>query len=136
MTLSTESQNHDYEIWYQNGERLASLGQYSEALASYEQMLAVQPDNSDTWIKRGGMLTHLNRYSEALASFEQALTIQPNDPTALLFRGLALHQLGRYKQAYVSYNEALGIQRQSIFSKLMQVLKEWVYFPKGLNVKF
>lgn len=115
-----------HQAWCDRAKKLSSLELYSEALACYDQALALQYDNHEAWILRGGVLTHLDRYQEALASFEKALEIQPDDQLALIFRGMALHHLNRYKQAYASYNQALGRQRpkkRSLLAKLIRFFK-------------
>lgn len=101
---------------------MANLGRYEEALVSFDQALAIQPDDHAAWVFRGVVLIHLGRYSEALISCEKALKIHPNDIQAWIFRGAALHYLGQYKKAYASYDSALGIQRQSGLQKLLQIL--------------
>ncbi|MGQ4646505.1 tetratricopeptide repeat protein [Lyngbya aestuarii] len=117
-----EFRSGDPESWCERGKELASLGHYSEALASYNQAIAISPDNHKAWMLRGGALTHLDRYEDALSSFERALEIKPHDPAASLFRGVALHQLGHYKNAYASYNQILGNGRRSIWQKLINLL--------------
>lgn len=111
------------KVWYNQGDTLANLGCYEEALVSFNQALEIQPDDHAAWVFRGVVLIHLGRYSEALASCEKALAIQPNDKQAWIFRGAALHYLGQYKRAYTSYDKALGIQRQSGWQKLTQIFK-------------
>lgn len=125
-----DSQLNNHKFWCNRGESLASLGNYSESLVSFNRALAIQPDDYMTWIKRGGVLTYLDRYAEAIASFEQATKIQPNDKTAILCKGMALHHLGCYKQAYRCYEKVLDKQQPSSFSRLIEMLKKWVYLPK------
>jgi tetratricopeptide (TPR) repeat protein len=125
-----DSQLNNHKFWRNRGESLASLGNYSESLVSFDCALAIQPDDYMTWIKRGGVLTYLDRYAEAIVSFEQAIKIKPNDKTAFLFKGMALHHLGYYKQAYRCYQKVLDKQQPSSLSRLIEMLKKWVYLPK------
>ncbi|HBB30783.1 MAG TPA: hypothetical protein DDZ80_02250 [Cyanobacteria bacterium UBA8803] len=124
------TQQDRHKLWCSRGEFLASLGNYAESLVSFDWALAIQPEDYMTWLKRGGVLTHLARYTEALVSFERSTTIQPNDQTALLCQGMVLHHLGRYQQAYRCYEQVLNNQEPSSFSRLIQILKKWVYLPK------
>ena len=64
--------------WFNRGTTLDRLGRYEEALASYDQALAVTPDHADTWIHRGCALYSLDRYEEALASFDRVLALTPD----------------------------------------------------------
>ena len=124
-----EFQVDDYKACYNRGNALANEGCYSEALASFDQALAIQPYDHAAWIFRAVVLIQLNRYSEALASCETALAIQPHNQQAWICRGAALHYLGHYKQSYASYDQALGIQQQSGWQKLTQMLKG--FFRRG-----
>lgn len=128
----TYSNFEQHKSFCDRGEDLASSGCYEEALACYEQAIAIAPSHHIPWILRGGALTHLERYSEAKNSFEQALKIQPNDQDAWLFFGVALQHLGEYKQAYAAFEEALGIQQRSIWRKLTQAFKKRVYGITGV----
>ena len=123
LNIRVGCQRNEYQFWYNQGSALAKAGRYFEALASFDQAKAIQPDDGATWVFRGVVLILLNRYSEALASCEKALAIHPNDKQAWIVRGAASHYLGHYKQAYASYDRALGIQRQSGWQKLTQLLK-------------
>lgn len=117
------SLQNDNSIWYDQGEALAKLGRYAEALASFEQVLAMQPNYHAAWVFKGVVLVQLRRYKEALASCEQALAINADDKQAWVIRGAALNYLGQYKKSYASYDKALGIERQSGWQKLYQMLK-------------
>jgi tetratricopeptide (TPR) repeat protein len=64
-------------------------GRPSEALASYQQALAVRPDCVPALNNRGVALRNLGRLAEALASFDAALEIQPEHLDALNNRGKA-----------------------------------------------
>lgn len=48
-----------------------------QALASYDQLLKVQPNNHLAWYYRGDALLELKRYSEAIASYKRAVEIEP-----------------------------------------------------------
>lgn len=128
--LEALAQQKSHKFWRNRGESLASLGNYSESLISFDRALAIQPDDYMTWLKRGGVLTYLDRYTDAISSFERAIKIQPNDKTAILFKGMALHHLGCYKQAYRCYEKVLDKQQRSSLSRLIEMLKKWVYLPK------
>jgi tetratricopeptide (TPR) repeat protein len=116
-----------HEAFCEQAKELVSSGCYEEALACYEQGIAIAPNHHMLWILRGGVLTHLDRYSEAKNSFEQALKIQPNDKDAWLFFGVALQQLGQYQKAYAAFDEALGTKQRSLWQKLTQAFKKRVY---------
>lgn len=92
--------------WYGQGDALANLHRYPEALESFDRAIALNPLNPAAWTFRGVVLLHLERYPEALESCDRALKICPEDQEAWTFRGVALQRLGRYGQAYKSFQAA------------------------------
>lgn len=60
----------------QNQSVLSKLGRFAEAIASYDQALAIQPNKHEAWNNRGLALTYLHRYQDAIASYDQALSIK------------------------------------------------------------
>ncbi len=85
------------------------LGRSSEALASYDKVLAIKPDFAPALSNRGNLLQNLNRFDEALASYDKALAIKADFPEAWNNRGNALQALKRFDEALVSYDKALAI---------------------------
>lgn len=120
-TLNMNGKNS--KDWYDRGDKLANLGQYPEALDSFNQAIELQPDYQEAWVFRGVVLIHLQRYQEALSSCNQALEIKPNDSEAWTFRGAALYNLGRKQEAYLSYEKALGKKEPSPWR-----IKVWQFF--------
>ncbi len=88
---------------------LRALGRSVEALASYDQSLAVAPGDVRLHHKRGLVLLTLQRYSEALASFDRALTFAADDFAAHFHRGVALALLERHAEALASFDSALAL---------------------------
>ncbi len=119
----TSNQSIDTNIWLAQGNELADLGDYGEALISFDKAVEIQAKNNAAWVQRAVVLIHLNRYKEALNSCDRALEIDNTDRQAWLFRGAALNHLGRYQECYTSYDKSLGIERQTIRQKLSLKLK-------------
>jgi tetratricopeptide (TPR) repeat protein len=120
---STEANSESSVAWYSQGDALANMGNYDEALACFDKAVGIQPSHHAAWVFRGVMLIHLERYQEALESCNEALKFQPRDAEAWTFRGVALHRLGHYKAAYASYDKALGMRRQPFRETIVQNLK-------------
>jgi Flp pilus assembly protein TadD len=92
------------------GAVLQELEQWEEALASYEQALALHPAFAAVYFNRGNALQNLQRLDEALASYNQAIAIQPDYHDAWLNRGNVLKELNRLDEARASYDRAIAIQ--------------------------
>src|SRR5262249_11557396 len=92
------------------GAVLRDLHRPTEALASYDRVLAIKPDHAPALRDRGAVLRDLQRPQEALASYDRALAIKPDDVAALSNRGNALRDLQRIDEALTSYARALAIR--------------------------
>ncbi len=89
---------------------LSNLGRYAEALARYQEILSVQPDNLDALNNHGVTLMLLLREREALASFDRALRIKPDFVEVLNNRGTSLARLRMFSDALESLDRALVIR--------------------------
>jgi tetratricopeptide (TPR) repeat protein len=61
-----------------------------EALATYEQVLAVQPEHAQAWSGNSVALLRLDRLSETLEAAERALQLDPASADAYACQGHAL----------------------------------------------
>jgi tetratricopeptide (TPR) repeat protein len=94
--------------YYGDGVNFSNLGQYSDAVASYDKAVFIRPNNADAWNNRGVALENLGQYSESVSSYDQAVTLKPGYADAWYNRGVALRKLGRYADAVASYDKALA----------------------------
>ncbi|NJR58953.1 MAG: tetratricopeptide repeat protein [Cyanobacteria bacterium CRU_2_1] len=98
------------ELYREQGLLFDAAQDYSNAIESYDQALAIKPDDHEAWNKRGIVLARLERYEAAIDSFDKALEFKPDYHYAWYSRGLALRKLGRYEEAIDSYDKALAIK--------------------------
>lgn len=84
-------------------------GLIDEAIASYQQAIALTPNEIFPWNNLGNLYERLNRCEEAIAAFEQALA--NNERDALAWNGLGNVYLrqGRAADAISAYNKAITI---------------------------
>ena len=92
------------------GNDLIRLRRYAEALATYDQAIAIKSDYADAFNNRGVSLLGLNRLLQALASYDKALAAKPGHAEALYNRGNLLRQLKRPLEALASYDQAIAIR--------------------------
>jgi len=83
---------------------------FSEALASANRALALQPDFPDALNNRGNALAGLDRPAEALASFDKALALQPELAQAWNNRACVLRDLDRPADALANCDQAIALQ--------------------------
>ena len=74
---------------------LENLKRFEEALAAYDEAIAVAPGAIEPLYNRGNVFADLARFEEALASYDQALAINADAPVVLNNRGLVLEELNR-----------------------------------------
>jgi hypothetical protein len=66
-----------FRPWIGKAKCLALTGKLRKALAIYDLMLEVDPDNAPVWFDRGRILVAEKRYAEAYISFDRALKLDP-----------------------------------------------------------
>lgn len=101
--------------WLKRGRTLYDLGRYEDAIASYDEALALDKDDYPPerrgpleWVLRhkGRALHQLGRYEEALISFDKSLALYAENLWTWNERGMTLHSVERYQDAIDSFNQA------------------------------
>ncbi|WP_052889005.1 protein kinase domain-containing protein [Thermogemmatispora carboxidivorans] len=93
----------------ERGDQLARQGQYAEALQSYLQATAHDPQLPLDWRGLGDSCWQRAHVQEALLAYEQALRQNPRDSSAQSGRAAALQRLGRMAEALRAYELALEV---------------------------
>jgi len=98
------------DLYFEQGLLFDTAGRYEEAIAAYDQALAIKPDTHEAFYNKGNALGSLGRYEEAIAAYDQALAIKPDDHAAFNNKGNALGNLGRYEEAIAAFDQILAIK--------------------------
>ena len=98
--------------WMAKGKTEIEIGQFEEALASYEKAVELDAEDGVAWRDRGDALWNLGRHEEALASYEKAVELDAEDGLAWRDRGFALWNLGRHEEALASYEKAVELDAE------------------------
>ncbi len=110
----------DANVHFLKGYSLIELGEYEEAIAAYDQALAIKPDYHEALYNKGIALSAIGRNEDAIAAYDQALAIKPDDHEALNNKGIALSAFGRNEDAITAYDQALAIKpddHEALFNK-------------------
>ena len=83
------------------------LGQYNEAVTSFNKAIEFKSDLHEAWSNRGFSLVNLGSLEEAISSFDKAIDIKPDKHEAWYNRGVALEKLGGLEEALNSYDKAI-----------------------------
>jgi len=89
------------------GNDLLVQQRFTEAIACYEKVLQVRPDEPDALMNLGVAHAEMNRLDEALKWYDSALQRQPQFAAAHYNRGNALGVLGRHDEALAAYDQAV-----------------------------
>jgi Flp pilus assembly protein TadD len=76
----------DWQPHYRLASNLAQQGQWSDAVAEYQEALRLNPSSVKTELGLAAVLLSLGRQPEALQQIDQALKLEPTNQTALEFR--------------------------------------------------
>ena len=113
--------------WDYRGLALAGLGQWDEAIASYNHVLDLDPQQSGFRTRRCEALNHMGEHREALINCDAALaynrdwgTASPD--TALHQRAIALAQINDPQRAIAAYDHTLSVDENSFTVWLEQGL--------------
>jgi Flp pilus assembly protein TadD len=99
----------------------ADLARFPEAIASFEQAIARQPDAAASWSNLGMVLKIEGRSAEAVAAHDRAVKLEPENHQFRVNRSVALLKAGRWESAWGDYESRLrlpGAARVD-FSRLM-----------------
>ena len=104
------TQQTDVDDLINQGNDQEDQGLLENALASYEQAIAINPNNARAYSNRGNVLQTLKRFSEALQSYDQALAIRVDYAEAFYNKGNTLQAINRLDEAVTNYEQCLAIK--------------------------
>ncbi|MDE4907533.1 tetratricopeptide repeat protein [Methanogenium marinum] len=84
----------------------AQNGRFEEAIACFDEAIAIDPDFAEAWFGKGISNYNLQRYDEALTSFDEAIAINPDFKDAWYFKGTTLTDMGRDDEAAYYFEQA------------------------------
>ncbi len=98
----------DVHAEYERAKEAMDESRYTDAIPSFETVLARMPRNATATLGLGIALEEVGRAREALVYLDRHLDIKPTNTVAHQRRGDALYQLGRYQEALDAYEAAAG----------------------------
>jgi tetratricopeptide (TPR) repeat protein len=108
--INTFDQNQQNpEFWESHGCVLCQTEQYEDAIAAFNNALALNPNYCKAWNNRGNALCAIKRQAQALASYDKAVALNPHYHQAWFNRGLLLAEMQAYGNALESYQRAIAI---------------------------
>jgi tetratricopeptide (TPR) repeat protein len=102
--------------WVEEGKAYNEVGRNREAIAAYNQAIALDPNYAAAYNNRGNAYYDLGLYEQALTDYTRALLLDPRDAIVYYNRGNAYYDLGLYKQALTDYTRALLFNPRDAFA--------------------
>jgi tetratricopeptide (TPR) repeat protein len=94
------------------GQSLLNLDKAEEALACFEEILALRADHLEALVKKGTSLEKLRRLNEAVECYDRAIAADNSMTIAYLCKGGLFNRMERYNEALECYEQALRTQEK------------------------
>jgi len=98
------------------GYALIQLNNYTEAIKTLDQGLAIYENDEILWYNKGFALFKLGNYQDAINAYDKVLRINNASIQALNNKGDTYFQMGRYQEAVDSYKRANAIEPNDSYS--------------------
>lgn len=94
----------------EKGQSLLTDDKAEEALASFDEALAIEPRNAEALVKKGEALEKLRKPQEAIECYDRAIAADSSMTIAYLHKGGLCNRLERFNEAMECYEQALRTQ--------------------------
>jgi len=94
------------------GQSMLSLDKAEAALACFNEVLAMEPANTEALIKKGIALERLHKLDEAIDCYDRAITADGSMTIAYLHKGGLFNRMERFNEALECYEQALRTQEK------------------------
>jgi tetratricopeptide (TPR) repeat protein len=105
-TSILETYPNNAAVWSNRGNARVSQHKLQDALADYNQSIALAPDQPDPYLNRGAALEGLQQWEAAIADYNHVLELAPNDAAAYNNRGNAKSGAGDWQAALADFERA------------------------------
>ncbi|MCX7366036.1 MAG: tetratricopeptide repeat protein [Alphaproteobacteria bacterium] len=96
--------------FFERGVVLASRQRaYARAIADFDKVLALSPDNVGALLRRGDAYGQINDFGHALADLDRAILLAPDSAEARVYRGVTRSRQAANVLALADYSEALRL---------------------------
>jgi tetratricopeptide (TPR) repeat protein len=94
------------------GQTFLNLDNAEEALACFEEVLAIDASHLEALVKKGSALERLRKPNEAIACYDRAIAADGSMTMAYLYKGGLCNRLERFSEALECYEKALHTQEK------------------------
>jgi tetratricopeptide (TPR) repeat protein len=94
------------------GQSLLNIDKAEEAMACFDEVLALEPNNADALVKKGTALERLRKLNEAIECYDHAIAADSSMTIAYLYKGGLFNRMERFTEALECYEMALRTQEE------------------------
>ncbi|BAZ37836.1 tetratricopeptide TPR_2 repeat protein [Calothrix sp. NIES-4101] len=123
------------QAWYSRGFVLAELGNYDQALISYNRAIEINREwtvasINDAYFMRAILQSERGNYRAAKADFDAVISLKPSQNLAAIYamRGLNSQRQGNNKDALADFNQAARLEPNNAIAFLA---RGWSYHLQG-----
>ena len=91
------------------GDAYINVGEYDDAIADYNRVIAIDPNDASAYNNRGVAKGRKGDYDGAIADCSSAIALDPNNAAAYDNRGVAKAHIGDYDGATDDYDRAIAL---------------------------
>lgn len=110
--LALRFDDKKWKTWHNLAVSRALAGKYEDAIAGFDQVIALKPDYANAWFNRAEILCDLGRYPEAVKSYSEVLKLLPTDVGAVTGRAQAQLRAGQFAAAMTDFDRAVELAPQ------------------------
>jgi tetratricopeptide (TPR) repeat protein len=113
----------DTSLWLNRAQALQEEGRYPEAMASYDQAIALAPGDSLPWLQLGRLLLlDLDRVADARGALREAHRLSPDDDNIIWLLALCALRLGREDEAATEIAKLLAKDQDHLWGRLLRAM--------------
>lgn len=130
--LADDSNKH---ILLQEGSKHYEAQRYSEALATFEKIIQLDPNYAAAYVHKGDCLRQLGNYGQAILTYQQAIDIAPHNSSAYVGISYTCLKLSEYPRASFASQEAIRLDPKNVsaYNAAGQVLCAQGRFKEALQ---
>lgn len=110
LNMALAESTEDIHLLLTKGKVLASLERRPEAIATFTQVIKVDPHNPEAYKERGDNRAQEGDFDGALQDLNRAALLAPKDPWVFNKRGMAHFCQGNYQAAVADFSTAIGLR--------------------------
>jgi hypothetical protein len=95
------------------GQALLHMDKVEAAIECFDEVIALDPNNSEVLVKKGSALEKLKKLEDAIGCYDKAIALNGSLTLAYLYKGGVFNQLERFSEALECYEQALRTQQKA-----------------------